>query len=365
MDKLIYSMCNESIKQLNTLQKKSPKKAIKQIIKKSLGKNIMPDDPIFWPAGMLLLGLSEAITSDIKNESVLSSNSLEILTFIEKYTTTWLNKYAADSIKNVDDTLAGFAFIQLYEITSLDIYKTAADRIYHFITTAKTDSAGSIIYHPEKSNSYIFADGTGMSALFLAKYGSVFHITSAMEKAKTQIINYINYGFDSNSNLPYHGYEYNSQEKMGLVAWGRAIGWLMMGYSEILSADPYSLENTLKEQFISLSHRVIAYQRNDGSFSWLTNAIEAHADTSATSMIAYSLKLCLAADKTKSFLTVEDKNAFETSIEAAKTYLSGQIKDGVVLNSLGECIDFSMHPQKYGTYPWGQGAALAFLSSIM
>jgi hypothetical protein len=37
--------------------------------------------------------------------------------------------------------------------------------------------------------------------------------------------------------------------------------------------------------------------------------------------------------------------------------------DGRVGQTLAECLDFGNHPQVYGNYPWGQGAALIYLCS--
>ena len=51
--------------------------------------------------------------------------------------------------------------------------------------------------------------------------------------------------------------------------------------------------------------------------------------------------------------------------EAAGRILLGilpQIGNGVVTGSLGESVDFGVHPQNYGHNPWGQGAALAALA---
>ena len=363
MTELIYSMCQASLNQLNTLQKKSPKKQVKNAIKKVLGKNVMPDDPVFWPAGMLILGLSEAIITDHRqNEGALSPYGQEILSALEKYTSSWLGKYPASATRHVDDALAGYAFTRLYLETFVETFKEGADRIADFIINAKTDAAGSIIYHPERGNSYIFADGSGMTALFLAKYGSAFHITKALEASQIQLLNFQKYGFDRTSALPYHGFDYDSKEKKGLVGWGRAIGWLMMGYSEVTTCATDSKRNSLLEDYISLCKSVISFQREDGSFSWQPCCIEAHADTSATAMIAYSLKLFVANLADKNVIDQDTMAAITASIDSAREYILSQIKDGVATNSLGECIDFSMHPQKYGTYPWGQGAALALLS---
>ena len=46
-----------------------------------------------------------------------------------------------------------------------------------------------------------------------------------------------------------------------------------------------------------------------------------------------------------------------------RNYLLSATHDGIVTDALGECVDYGQYPQVYGNYPWGQGAALAFLAA--
>ncbi|MCR4901932.1 MAG: glycoside hydrolase family 88 protein [Butyrivibrio sp.] len=348
----IYMLCMESMKQLDAMQHSSLKVIAKRKIKSVLGRNVMPKDPVFWPAGAILLGLTEAVIAGDNKES---GEEAKVLEYINKYIGNWLNSRPSESVKNTDDALAGYAMLKLYEYTEDELYKAAAEKIAAFILNASVDNAGSIIYHPERGNSYIFADGAGMTAAFLAKYGEMFGNEKALNKAALQINNFFNYGMDNGTGLPYHGYEYELKEKKGLVGWGRAIGWLMLGASEVFLN---TTDDLLQEKYSLLLQYICDLQRDDGSFSWLPEAVEAHADTSATAMIAYAAALLKDSPR----LSEELRQSLTLLSEDAVLYVNSQIKDGRVGNALGECVDFAMHPQKYGVYPWGQGMALALIA---
>ena len=355
MDKNIYILCKESMRQLEMMKHIDLKVVVKRNIKSMLGQNVLPKDLMFWPAGALLLGLAEAVISNETDEE--DSYKTEVLDYIYKYVSDWLNSKESKAIKNTDDSLAGYALIRMYEYTKDNLFKSAAEKIADFIISAPADDSGSIIYHPERGNKYIFADGAGMMAAFMAEYGRVFQKEEFINKAYIQVNNFMNFGMDKASFLPYHGFDYDAKEKKGLVGWGRAIGWLMLGMSQVLvnkSDDIYI------SKYTELIKNVCSFQRYDGSFSWLPPAIDAHEDTSATAMIGYGMGIICESN----VVSDDFKDELKQSIKKISLYLSGQIADGKVDNSLGECVDFAMHPQKYGVYPWGEGMTLAFLSRV-
>ena len=46
-----------------------------------------------------------------------------------------------------------------------------------------------------------------------------------MELAVSQIANFLAYGIDTTTELPYHGYEVETGMKYGIIGWGRAVGF--------------------------------------------------------------------------------------------------------------------------------------------
>ena len=62
----------------------------------------------------------------------------------------------------------------------------------------------------------------------------MFGNAEAAALARRQIGSFLNYGMDYLSSLPYHGYDRQSGVKYGIIGWGRATGWLLMGMSGII-----------------------------------------------------------------------------------------------------------------------------------
>ncbi len=326
----------EAERELYELGQVSAKTRLKNMIKTILGDRPDAYDPIFWPAGLLLLGLVEAGHADRAGQ----------------YLDQWIK--SGMKVMHTDDALAGYVILRLYETTGKAEYKAAADAIYRFLTDARQDDAGSIVYNSERSNSYIYADGTGQAALFLARYGQVFQNEEAMKQARAQIQNFLEHGFDNNSGLMYHGYDVASGVKMGIIGWGRAAGWFLMGMTEVAKYCDPKADARLLAAYRQLVHNVMRYQRKDRLFSWQLEAVEGPADTSATGMIWWSVMNGLRAG-----LTHHD--VIGAAADSASA-LAHQIEGGKVYGSSAECIDFAEYRQRYGNNAWGQGAALAFLA---
>ena len=60
----------------------------------------------------------------------------------------------------------------------------------------------------------------------------------------------------------------------------------------------------------------------------------------------------------------EVKNDLDTLQKEINSSTWNYIENGRVNNTLAECLGFGMHPQTYGSYPWGQGVTLSMLSKI-
>lgn len=366
MDERYIGLVKETIRELSDIMNVSIKDQFKDVIKSAMGRSVRTKDPMFWPAGMLILGLVEARKKisdklpgleDISKKVDLGGLVCDIDKAISDHLALWNDKYGS-RIDYIDDALAGAALIKLYcqlkaegkaEGDLASSCKRAANRIYGYLTVAPRDKTGSIVYNASRSCS-VFADGAGQTSMFLVLYGNTFGDGSAVELGELQLLNFLKYGCDEVSSLPYHGYSLTEGdgegaaliiEKRGVLSWGRAAGWIIMGLSECRAVPE------LREWYDKLSKALLTYQKKDGGFAWQIQATEGHIDTSATGMIVYGL-----GGESESTGDLSD------TIEA----LWENIKDDKVLGSLSSCDDFGVHYQNYGHYPWGQGAVLAALS---
>lgn len=323
--------------------------SVKRRIRQLLGQKVAPKDRMNWPNGLLAKALIDYYHTH-KN----SEEAREIIVSLKKYYAPWIRKNC--KMYYLDDAVSGLALIELHQITGDEQYKKAADAIAQYLFQHETDELGSLYYRPGQNNGYIFADAIGMVCPFLCKYGVTYQSNTAINLAITQITNFIAYGMDEKTGLPYHGYELESSMKYGIIGWGRAVGWLMMGMSETLAL----LEETrpsyeiIKQAYRRMVDKVEAYQLAGGLYTWQLPAKEGPVDTSATAMILCAIARSL---ETKVLIGIH-KSRMLRGYEA----LQSIVTEGEVPNALAECQGFCMYPQIYGTYPWSLGPALSLFT---
>lgn len=319
---------------------------LKRIVKKFTGRSVPPLDRVNWPAGLLAKSLA-----DYYMEHKNSEEARIILDCLKKYYDRWIRR--GSKMYYLDDAFCGMALIDLHQITGEEKYKQAVEKIATYLIQHETDNAGSLPYRPKQQNGYIFADGIGMTCPFLCKYGSTYGDMKAVNLAVTQIQNYINLGMDNKTGLPYHGYQYESGVKYGIIGWGRAVGWLMIGMAETLAymeADRPSYES-IKQAYRHLVDKVETYQLEGGLYSWQLGAKDGPVDTSATAMILYAIARSL---DTKVLIGIH-----KSRMMRGREALWNSVKEGRIYGCLAECQGFAMYPQIYGAYPWSLGPALS------
>ena len=348
----------ETIQKINALQEQASREILswpalsgKDRLKRGIRKYLLrqavpPADRYSWPNGLLAGGLSQV-------QKVLRDNgSAEIL---KKYFDRWIRK--GMPLYYVDNTVNGMALLDLYETTGEEKYLDAASRIAAFLKEHKKDAGENLLYR-RKDADMIYADTVGMVSPFLCRYGVLKKDPSLVRLGVLQIIHFLDHGMDDRTGLPYHCFDSAAGIRYGCVGWGRAVGWLMGGIAESLM---YLPEQTPQFSFMQghlqrLACAAITYQRQDGSFSWLLPAAEGPADTSATAMIACALltgirRGCLEEDRAE-------------QVKAAAEFLLSCMKNGKVEQCSAECTAYSEYPQRYGSYPWGDGPALKLFAAL-
>lgn len=342
----MLEMVKEAERELLKYPERSLGTKMKRTVKALAGRSVEPPDKINWPNGLLAKSLSDYYMAH-KN----SDEARIILDCLRKYYDRWIRK--GHKMYYLDDAFSGMALIDLHQATGEEKYKQAADRMAEYLFQHETDKAGNLCYRPRQQNGYIFADGIGMICPFLCKYGSTYDNMNAINLAVTQIQNFIDFGMDAKTGLPYHGYQYESGVKYGVIGWGRAVGWLLVGMSESLAymgEDRPSYE-TIKQSYRRIVDKVEAYQLEGGLYSWQLGAKDGPVDTSATAMILYAI----ARSLNNGVLIGIHKSRMMRGREA----LWNSVKNGKIYGCLAECQGFSMYPQVYGAYPWSLGPALS------
>ena len=351
---------------------------VKQWIKKYLlRRQTAPQDSIFWTTGLLAAGLWQYRT-EISEEAVTETDGHgadsmkggpedtghrrreRIDSALYAYYERWMRKGCP--VTYLDDLLAGEVILSAYmdysesghdnavvNAQNAGAYWDAIEKLAVYGMSYPTDEMGSFPYRAVQADGCIFVDSIGLACPFLYRYGAAYHKNDAMELAVKQIVNFLAYGMDGSTGLPYHGYSMKTMCKYGIIGWGRAVGWLLRGMIGCMSTG-YGRER-LKDAYVQLVEATLTYQRGDGYFSWQLQAADGPADTSATGMICAALRQGIDQK-----ILIGPK--YEQALRAGRNAIRRSIRDGKVYDCSGECEGFGQYPQRYGAYPWALGSAL-------
>jgi rhamnogalacturonyl hydrolase YesR len=348
MKSKVYLMAEEAIKQLSSYPDYRIKDHLLRFLKRLAGRKIPPYDRLNWPTGLLANALFAYYRNNLNSEI-----SLVIKQALMRYYKRFIN--SRQNFYYLDNILAGQALIDLHQITGDESYKVILDEMVKYLKDHAVDEEGSLPYRPAQ-NMHVYADGIGMICPFLCRYGHTYNDPGSISLAIKQLKNFCKSGMDNRAGLPYHGYEHKSGIRHGIIGWGRACGWLMMGMVDsLVFMDKETADyDEIKQNFRRLVDKVEAYQREDGFYPWQLPAREGPFDTSATAMILYAIARGLEND----ILIGIHRSRFLRGRDA----LVKAAADGKLYDCLAECGGFGIYPQKYGAYPWSLGPALSLFS---
>ena len=393
---LLSKMTTIALRNLQEIEHPSPLKRGKDTVKRLLKRpgDASIQDPLFWPAGLLLLGLVETGNSEAQNSA---------RTYLQRH----LHAGGAHPrLLHLDDALAMGAGLRLYqkeeerivaqkqeipqETSRLSAIPSRfsdlssrredfssrredfssllheGERFADILRKLPADAEGSLIYNPASGGDDIFADGCGMVSFFFSLLAACKgqDRSSYLSFAASQLTAFLQHGMDQRSGLPYHGYSLKKGAKQGIPGWSRAAGWLLMGYTEYLIAcksikGRQSLpDEKLFLPYFQLLQSILNCQREDGALSWILCSSEGAVDTSGLSMLCYAIGRAEGEG-----LLAECPTLLPQQIFSLRHSLLPYIReDGLVSGALSACEDFAVHRQIYRSFPWGQGAALAAIS---
>ena len=228
MEKMISALIKESKYELFHYPLYTKKQDLKYLVKRVLKPKDTPKrDSFFWPHAMLAQALEEA-------------GELETLV---KYFDAWIEKGLP--IINVDNIMNGYSLLYVYEKTEDAKYRQAADKLYQWTSEYGKQMGNPMPYRKHHPN-HVYVDGLGMVVPFLCRYGAMFHKKEAIDMAVAQVKDFLSYGMDNTTGLPYHGYDTKTKEKHGIIGWGRAVGWLMLAMADSIE---YISDEDVREEY--------------------------------------------------------------------------------------------------------------------
>lgn len=331
MDKIIEEGVSKLRRDLLTYPIENSKSKCKRLLKNMLGRGEAAPDRFFWPHAMM----AEALWEYYK-----SSGDESIVKLLETYYDS--HQITAKNIKYPDTVMNGYTLIDLYEITGKQQYKKTLDSMAEYIKNAPRAKDGSILYRINQKE-VVYADAIGMIVPFMCRYGAKTGDSELQELAIKQVLNFNQSGMDAESGLSYHAYNADTKQKMGIIGWGRAVGWILMGIADGVSYLNDGQKTRLTDELDKLIKATVKYQREDGLFSWQLQAVEGPEDISATGMILSAIKILLD----QGLINDNYKKVIDKGLIAIKE------QAGAYKKCLAECEALSCYPQIYGEYPWG------------
>lgn len=303
-------------------------------VKKIVLRQPILQDPLFWNNGCLALAI-ERYTAYAKHSGIFK-NSTRLLGDLREP-------------RLVDNFLYVYAY---YDHLTPGYLRTS----YEFLSAHPRDGAGSILYRID--NDSAFLDTIGMVCPFLMRYGLEQKNQAATDLALEQFRAFMSHGLDSSSGLLYHGYNFGRSEKNGIIGWGRGMGWMLFGLAESIKYTNKGSKD--RDELMGYLHRLIeaslCHEKAIGGFSWQLQAKDGALDTSATSMLGYSL-LCYSK-----YLGASGEIYSETLDRLVRIINDNIENGGKVVQSSAECQGFSMYPQVFGNNSWGQAFSMLFLT---
>lgn len=389
----IKALTDTAVLQIETYPSLTSKEKVKRLIKSCIpGKRPAPLDAFSWPNALLGKGLLCAWEA-VGDESALRA----VAGYLKRWKTKGFPIHYVDNLMNgtlamelegllrggadsgaasasVSGTSSATASVPASGIFGaaevseyLTLCREAADACAAWMKAAPRTENGLLPYRKQHPD-WLFADALAMVSPFACRYGKEYGDKALSELGIRQLTAFMEKGMDIKSGLPYHGYDEKNGMKYGIIGWGRACGWMLLGLAESL---PY-VENegtftALEKAYGELLTQVLQWQREDGGFSWQLSAQEGHADSSAEGMIglAYALakkNLRKAAFDSELICTFEAEMCVNEKMTRLYETAKGRIINGKVGSCSGECLGFAEYPQVYGSYPWGNGSILGFLS---
>lgn len=251
-----------------------------------------------YPLGVVMYGLYEtakALGSDVISD--YATKHIQASTNIHKYATWDRDSYGSATINatvvNLDmlDFCGSFGNAILVGSELTEDNKTMLDTAHYisdYIKNKQERLENGMFFRIRPGTIHdntIWADDLYMSVPFLCRYYLLTGDRQYLDDAVNQILCFREYLYMPSEKLMSHVYNltYKTNTKL---AWGRANGWTLFSFSELLAALPEDHEkrSELLEFFRELCEGVLAHQDENGMWHQLVNDQSSYAETSCTAM---------------------------------------------------------------------------------
>ncbi len=338
---------------MNKPKLKYDEEKIKEVIDKIVNRTMQIDFTWDWPCGVAFYGICKAW------EVTQNKNYLDFLIkWVDEYIEIGLPLFTINAIS------MGHTMITLHEATGDEKYLDIALNKAEYLKNKAVRFGENVFQHTVSQNAdfpeQAWADTLFMAALFLLRMGVKLKNNEYINDALYQYYWHEEFLQDENTNLYYHGWNNIQKNHMSGIFWARGNSWAALTMAEALKLINYlypmfmRIDGSLRDQLSAL----VRLQSHEGLWHTILTDETSYLETSASAGIAASLVIYGH--------TLHKKYIFK----ALEGILNNIANDGSVKNvSAGTAVmpdaeSYKEVPKKR-VQGWGQGLALAFLSSIL
>lgn len=253
-----------------------------------------------------------------------------------------------NQIHYTDQVSMGMVILKLYKKTNKEIYKKACDELIDYLINSVDKKHGIILYR--KNQDFHYVDILGMICPFILMYAEIFNRHDLIELSNHQIRFYIKNGLTT-SHLPYHGLDLVNLAPIGSSNWGRGLGWYSLALSATIAyTNPETNPdyNFFQKEIDALEASLQLYKQDHYWGQFLGISKKWHTDTSASTMIFYSLTLAGYKYNYKDFY---------------KFIKPLTRKDGTADFTSGDTEDINIYSREYGISELTQGLLLSIFKN--
>ena len=189
------------------------------------------------------------------------------------------------SSSNVTDPIAaGPGIMKCYELTGLQKYKDAADRLYQYCKTEAPRNAEGTVYHLNNRRE-LWSDSIYMLPPFLAAYGD-------HDDCMKQLRGYRNVLWNKDKNLYAHRWSDDRNAFVNPKCWGGGNGWAMASFAIVYELLPDNLPDYKKEvssYLQELTEGLMPHLRADGLFHDIVDEPDSFVETNLSQMAAFGI----------------------------------------------------------------------------
>lgn len=253
---------------------------------------------------------------------------------------------------HIDRGGLGYAALRLYELGGDQRYLRYAMDMGAALLALPRTSNGLIPY--TRGRPEILVDTLAFVCPFLARLARMAERPDIAQVALKQLEATWTHGVGSAGAWVHHGFDATDLRPLGLAGWGRGAGWLLMALVDTVHELADGPDRHLwMERGQDCLLRFETSQRADGHWPWRLDRPEEIADSSVTSLVAYSLA------RWQRVRGIE-RPSFAPMLERCRSALDVVTDSaGRVGQCSGEAAGIGHYSTRFGHYLWAQAPAVA------